>query len=553
MGAEPKRHEDAPEKRGPSAIPQAYVSWMQALGCPENPALPKGPASVGVEHPGPAETAPPFADETLANLFRAIEGTEFARSLGAIAPPSVGPTLRPGLAEPPDIPEPLPATTVPRPAFEMPKRPPSAAPRKTAVAGPNPTLLVRSPSHAASAPPMPRPGAPRRLTAPAEPPATPLPAHAARIVPPPPPVPRKAAEADHRLTLLVQTAPSPKSTWLLPAAPKSAESLPARVAERSLPPEPIAAAELAPVFNSPRLSRSVEDGLATAPVFAPIHEELNPLAANAAQAVKSACRAGIQLSIGIKTWITTEAAPAALWLGRAAMHSTLRLTSFAAASTASATKRIARAGSQLTAGLKNWIATEAAPTMQRLGRAAIKLSLRFTSFAVTSAASAAKHIAHAGAQLSAALRSRSHAEPAAAAERMARARTQLSSGLQNWMGPRRSPRLQKPPVVAWCWAADTPQSLGIANISSSGLYLLTEARWPLGGTVPMTLQRTDRSKGAPESWIVIDFTVVRWCRDGVAGALLPPSPYSVASGSENCADQRTLKRFVKQLAEPAHR
>ena len=51
------------------------------------------------------------------------------------------------------------------------------------------------------------------------------------------------------------------------------------------------------------------------------------------------------------------------------------------------------------------------------------------------------------------------------------------------------------------------------------------------------------------SWKV-DLMVVRWCNDGLAGAFIPSPPgltYAVAGRAENCADKKTLERFVKQL------
>jgi hypothetical protein len=161
----------------------------------------------------------------------------------------------------------------------------------------------------------------------------------------------------------------------------------------------------------------------------------------------------------------------------------------------SALENMRRVGMQLSIARKNWIATRAFPIIERLGRAG----------------------AH------------------------------VSAGLRNCFGPRRSVRLAKPPLVAWCWTADTQHSLHIADISAGGLHLLTDVRWPLGGKVPIALERTDRSKHSPGSWIVADFVVLRWCKDGLAGALVPPSRYSFVKHAENRADERALKRFVKHL------
>jgi hypothetical protein len=134
-----------------------------------------------------------------------------------------------------------------------------------------------------------------------------------------------------------------------------------------------------------------------------------------------------------------------------------------------------------------------------------------------------------------------------------RAEMQLESWFLKWFeppDPRHHSRVDEPPLVAYHWIVDSPQALKVANISSGGLYLLTEDRWSEGNIVSMTLQRTDREKGSPESWIAVDFLVMRWCKDGIAGAFLPHRPGlsdAVAGRAKNCADAKTLERFVKEL------
>ncbi len=132
---------------------------------------------------------------------------------------------------------------------------------------------------------------------------------------------------------------------------------------------------------------------------------------------------------------------------------------------------------------------------------------------------------------------------------------QLEKWFQIWFAPdpRHTPRVVDPPLVAYHWIVDTPQALKIANISSGGLHLLTSERWPHGNIISMTLQRTDLPKEAPDSWIAVDFVVVRWCKDGLAGAFLPSWPglsYVDVGRAENCADKKMLEHFVKQLAPP---
>lgn len=143
------------------------------------------------------------------------------------------------------------------------------------------------------------------------------------------------------------------------------------------------------------------------------------------------------------------------------------------------------------------------------------------------------------------------------AECLTRARKQLSTLFESLFVPqdsRRSRRLVQPPLIAYPWAAGSRGGQTVINISSTGLQLLSDEQWPPGGTLCMTLQRTDRTRGSPGSWIVVEFKVVRWCEGGLAGTFIPSSPgrsYSAIGRAENCADEKTLHRFVKQLAPPA--
>ena len=138
-----------------------------------------------------------------------------------------------------------------------------------------------------------------------------------------------------------------------------------------------------------------------------------------------------------------------------------------------------------------------------------------------------------------------------------RAEMQLQSWFNKWFGPpdpRHNPRVSKPPLVAYHWIVDVPQALRIADISAGGLRLFTKDRWSEGNIVSMTLQRTDKPQGSPESWIAVDFLVMRWCKDGVAGAFIPSAPGltgSVAGRAENAANKKTLERFVGQLVHLA--
>jgi Tfp pilus assembly protein PilZ len=66
---------------------------------------------------------------------------------------------------------------------------------------------------------------------------------------------------------------------------------------------------------------------------------------------------------------------------------------------------------------------------------------------------------------------------------------------------------------------------GIRDISSTGLYLLTEKYWPLGTMVMLTLQRTDEvdeySENSKHS-ITVQLRVTRWETDGIGLVFVQP-------------------------------
>ncbi len=63
--------------------------------------------------------------------------------------------------------------------------------------------------------------------------------------------------------------------------------------------------------------------------------------------------------------------------------------------------------------------------------------------------------------------------------------------------------------------ADSTSPHAVRDISTTGLYLLTEERWPLGTRVRMSLQRTDALDDATMIPTTVQLRVSRWGADGV--------------------------------------
>jgi uncharacterized membrane protein (UPF0127 family) len=124
--------------------------------------------------------------------------------------------------------------------------------------------------------------------------------------------------------------------------------------------------------------------------------------------------------------------------------------------------------------------------------------------------------------------------------------------LQNWLSTdrRRADRQALPGLVAYYWTGSTPRAYQIADISSSGFYVLTEERWFPGTMVLMTLQRTDRTGKNLDDSIAVQSRVVRWGSDGLGLAFVlsrAVDPNNGESLRENGADRKTLERFLERL------
>jgi hypothetical protein len=96
-----------------------------------------------------------------------------------------------------------------------------------------------------------------------------------------------------------------------------------------------------------------------------------------------------------------------------------------------------------------------------------------------------------------------------------------STAVQNWLSQapekdrRISPRKRWPHLAAVETEGSSVAPYAVRDISTSGLYLLTEERWPLGTRVRMSLQRTDSLDDASMIPTTMELRVSRWGADGV--------------------------------------
>jgi uncharacterized membrane protein (UPF0127 family) len=97
---------------------------------------------------------------------------------------------------------------------------------------------------------------------------------------------------------------------------------------------------------------------------------------------------------------------------------------------------------------------------------------------------------------------------------------------------RRSGRQIWPPLVAYDASGGNLAVHGIRDASATGLYLITERRWPLGTRMTMTLQRADIADEKLRPSIAVQLEVIRWARDGVGVRFILPETLMTAPWTE---------------------
>jgi uncharacterized protein len=118
-------------------------------------------------------------------------------------------------------------------------------------------------------------------------------------------------------------------------------------------------------------------------------------------------------------------------------------------------------------------------------------------------------------------------------------------------GSRRHPL---PGLVAYYWTGGAPQAFHIADISTNGLYLLTDERWFPGTMILMTLQRTNTDGDDPDDFISVLTKVVRWGTDGVGLSFVPSNTVDLNSGEilpETGVGKKALQRFIQRVQAPS--
>jgi hypothetical protein len=112
---------------------------------------------------------------------------------------------------------------------------------------------------------------------------------------------------------------------------------------------------------------------------------------------------------------------------------------------------------------------------------------------------------------------------------------------------RRAERKSPAALVAYYWDGATPVAHVVRNVSTAGLYLVTEQRWYPKTMIKMTLRRKDLPDDAAGNSIEMIVGVVRGGADGVGLRFV--LEYSYESHPSRRASQKTLRKFVQALRE----
>lgn len=129
---------------------------------------------------------------------------------------------------------------------------------------------------------------------------------------------------------------------------------------------------------------------------------------------------------------------------------------------------------------------------------------------------------------------------------------QTRNWFKRWWSPdpRKAPRVPAQGLAAYYWNGTSPVAHGIRDISSTGLYVVTEERWYPGTLVLMTLQRGDPGEEVTERSIAVQSRAVRWGPDGVGLQFVLSDEQDRSRAPTPVADvagRKEFDRFLDQL------
>jgi hypothetical protein len=132
------------------------------------------------------------------------------------------------------------------------------------------------------------------------------------------------------------------------------------------------------------------------------------------------------------------------------------------------------------------------------------------------------------------------------------------SWLERWWSPdpRKAPDMRKasreklPGVAAYYWTGAAPKAHAVRDISSTGLYVVTEERWYPGTLILMTLQAEGSEEKDVEHSIAVHSRAVRWGNDGVGLQFIPQDAPAASKGQNPLAhgvNKDEIDQFLQRL------
>jgi hypothetical protein len=149
------------------------------------------------------------------------------------------------------------------------------------------------------------------------------------------------------------------------------------------------------------------------------------------------------------------------------------------------------------------------------------------------------------------------AKPEAASNPSGEERPSRTVRFLRWLFPkpassdrRRAERLPDPGLVAYYWTGGSPNSYPLGNVSSNGLYLLTDERWLPGTRIVMTLQRNNPAAAKADDICRVESKVVRWGDDGIGCEFVESGFFDLNSGEViegQRFDHNALEQFLLRV------
>jgi hypothetical protein len=116
--------------------------------------------------------------------------------------------------------------------------------------------------------------------------------------------------------------------------------------------------------------------------------------------------------------------------------------------------------------------------------------------------------------------------------------------------PRKAAREALPGLAAYFWTGGVPQPCAVQDISSTGMYVLTEERWYPGTLIQMTVKKTSAEGMGVEASISVLARANRWGNDGVGVSFVVRDgrkSRDADAGQEGAVERDALNRFLARI------